>query len=182
MHRTFFVFLKCTIQGWPKVDVLLIAFLHLWLKFCKGIDKYWIFPVRKLFCYHHCIKVIYFSMLQEQMNTGDSQTILELLLKTPKRTTTEKKSKFSEKLLKDQKMLKKYPKKRSFQVSPKALYKPLKNFKKYSFKCNLNISQNPPQKLNKQQLNTILISFKYFWKKTLFCSLERIHREFKNNL
>jgi len=31
----------------------LIAFLHLWLKFCKGIDKYWIVPVRKLFYFHH---------------------------------------------------------------------------------------------------------------------------------
>ena len=53
MHRRFFVFLKCTIQGGSKVDVLLIAFLHLWLKFCKGIDKYWIVPVRKLFYFHH---------------------------------------------------------------------------------------------------------------------------------
>jgi len=26
MYRTFFVFLKCAIQGGPKVDVLLIAF------------------------------------------------------------------------------------------------------------------------------------------------------------
>jgi len=26
MYRTFFVFLKCTIQGGPKVDMLLIAF------------------------------------------------------------------------------------------------------------------------------------------------------------
>jgi len=40
MCRTFFVLLKCTIQGGPKVDVLLIAFLHLWLKFWDGIDKY----------------------------------------------------------------------------------------------------------------------------------------------
>jgi len=53
MHRTFFAFLKCTIQGGIKVDVLLIAFLHLWLIFCKSIDKYWIVPVRKLF-FHHC--------------------------------------------------------------------------------------------------------------------------------
>jgi len=50
MHRTFFV---CTMQDGSKVDVLLIAFLHLWLKFCKGIDKYWIVPVRKLFYFHH---------------------------------------------------------------------------------------------------------------------------------
>jgi len=56
MHHTFFVFLKCTIQGGSKVDVLLIAFLHLWLKFCKGYDKYWIVPVRKLFYFHHCLK------------------------------------------------------------------------------------------------------------------------------
>jgi len=49
MYRTFFVFLKCTIQGGPN-------FLHLWLKFLEGIDKYWIVPVRKLFyCnFHHC--------------------------------------------------------------------------------------------------------------------------------
>jgi len=39
--------------GWSKVDVLLIAFLHLWLKFCKGIDKYWIVPIRKSFYFHH---------------------------------------------------------------------------------------------------------------------------------
>ena len=52
-HRTFFVFLKCTTQGGSKVDVLLIAFLHLWLKFCKGIDKYWTVPLRKLFYFHH---------------------------------------------------------------------------------------------------------------------------------
>ena len=56
MYCTFFVFLKCTIQGGPKVDVLLIAFLYLWLKFCKGIDKYWIVPVRKSFYFHHCSK------------------------------------------------------------------------------------------------------------------------------
>jgi len=55
MYRTFFVFLKCTIQGGPKVDVLVIAFLYLWLKFWEGIDKYWIVPVRKLFYFHHCI-------------------------------------------------------------------------------------------------------------------------------
>jgi len=53
MHRTFVVFFKCTIQGGSKVDVLLIAFSHLWLKFCKGIDKYWIVPVTKLFYFHH---------------------------------------------------------------------------------------------------------------------------------
>jgi len=56
MYRTFFVFLKCTIQGGPKVDVLLIAFLYLWLKFWEGIDKYWIVPVRNLFYFHHCVK------------------------------------------------------------------------------------------------------------------------------
>ena len=44
MYRTFFVFLKCTIQCGPKVDVLLIAFLYSWLKFWEGIDKYWIVP------------------------------------------------------------------------------------------------------------------------------------------
>jgi len=54
MHRTFFVFFRCAIQGGSKVDVLLIAFLHLWLKFCNDIDKYWIVPVRKLFYFHHC--------------------------------------------------------------------------------------------------------------------------------
>jgi len=31
----------------------LIAFLHLWLKFWDGIDKYCIVPVRKLFYFHH---------------------------------------------------------------------------------------------------------------------------------
>jgi len=55
MYRTFFVFLKCTIQGGPKVDLLLIAYLHLWLKFWEGIDKYWIVPVRKLFYFNHWI-------------------------------------------------------------------------------------------------------------------------------
>jgi len=45
MYRTFFVFLKCTIQGGRKVDALLIAFLYLWLKFWEGIDKYWIVPL-----------------------------------------------------------------------------------------------------------------------------------------
>jgi len=53
MYRPFFVFLKCTIQGGPKVDLLLIAYLHLWLKFGEGTDKYWIVPVRKLFYFHH---------------------------------------------------------------------------------------------------------------------------------
>jgi len=57
MYRTFFVFLKCTIQGGPKVDVLLIAFLYLWLNFWEGIDKYWIVPVRKLFYFHHWLQV-----------------------------------------------------------------------------------------------------------------------------
>jgi len=54
MCRTFFVLLKCTKQGGPKVDVLLISFLHLWLKFWDGIEKYCIVPVRKLFYFHHC--------------------------------------------------------------------------------------------------------------------------------
>jgi len=53
MYRTFLVFLKCTIQGGPNVDLLLIAYSHLWLKLWKGIDKYWIVPVRKLFHFHH---------------------------------------------------------------------------------------------------------------------------------
>jgi len=46
MYRTFFVFLKCTIQGGPEVDVLLIAFLYLWLKVWEGIGKYWIALLR----------------------------------------------------------------------------------------------------------------------------------------
>jgi len=54
MYRTLIVFLKCTIQDGPKVDVLLIAILFLWLKFWEGIDKHWIVPVRKLFYFHHC--------------------------------------------------------------------------------------------------------------------------------
>jgi len=53
-----FVLLKCTIQGGPNVDVLLIAFLHLWLKFWDGIDKYCIVPVRKLFYFHHWLEII----------------------------------------------------------------------------------------------------------------------------
>ena len=61
MYRTFFVFLKCTIQGGPKVDLLLIAYLHLWLEFWEGIDKYWIVPVRKLFCFHHCVYRLNFA-------------------------------------------------------------------------------------------------------------------------
>ena len=40
-------------QCGPKVDVLLIAFLYLWLKFWEAIDKYWIVPVRKLLYFHH---------------------------------------------------------------------------------------------------------------------------------
>jgi len=40
--------------GWPKLHVLLTAFLQLWLKFRAGIDKYRIVPVRKLFYFHHC--------------------------------------------------------------------------------------------------------------------------------
>jgi len=57
MHRTFLVFLKCTIQGGLKVDVLLIAFSYLWLKFWEGIDKYRIVPVRKLFYFHHWLNL-----------------------------------------------------------------------------------------------------------------------------
>jgi len=53
MHRTFFVFLKYAKQCGPKVDQLLIAHLHLWLKFWECIDKYWIVPVRKLFYFHY---------------------------------------------------------------------------------------------------------------------------------
>jgi len=55
MYRTFFVFLKCTIQDGPKVDVLLIAFLYLWLKFWEGFDKCWIVAVRKSFYFHHWV-------------------------------------------------------------------------------------------------------------------------------
>jgi len=40
MHNNFFVFLRSTIGGGKKVDVFLIAFLQLWLKFRDGIDKY----------------------------------------------------------------------------------------------------------------------------------------------
>jgi len=54
MYRAFFVFLKCTIQGGPKLDLLLITYLHLWLIFWESLDKYWIVPVRKLFYFHHC--------------------------------------------------------------------------------------------------------------------------------
>jgi len=37
--------------------VLLIAFLYLWLKFWESIDKYRIVPVRKLFYFHHCLRL-----------------------------------------------------------------------------------------------------------------------------
>jgi len=60
MYRTFFVFLKCTTQDGPKVDVLLIAFLYFWLKFWEGIDKYWIVPVRNLFYFHHWGRSLFF--------------------------------------------------------------------------------------------------------------------------
>jgi len=40
MHNTFVVLLRCTIGDKQKVDVFLIAFLQLWLKFRDGIDKY----------------------------------------------------------------------------------------------------------------------------------------------
>jgi len=40
MHNTFFVFLRCTIEDGQNVDVFLIAFLQLWMKFLDGIDKY----------------------------------------------------------------------------------------------------------------------------------------------
>jgi len=55
MYRTFFVVSKCTILGGPKVDLLLIAYSLLWLKFWEGIDKYWIVPVRKLCYFHYCM-------------------------------------------------------------------------------------------------------------------------------
>jgi len=58
MYRMFFVFLKCTVQGGPKLDVLLIDLLHLSLNIWEGIDKYWIVPVRKLFYFHHCLQVV----------------------------------------------------------------------------------------------------------------------------
>jgi len=40
MHDTFFMFLRCTIGDRQKVDVFLITFLQLRLKFRDGIDKY----------------------------------------------------------------------------------------------------------------------------------------------
>jgi len=64
MYRTFFVFVNCTIQGGPKVDLLLIAYLHLWLKYWEGIDKYWIVPARNLFYFHHwCVPQFFGSPL-----------------------------------------------------------------------------------------------------------------------
>jgi len=77
MYRAFFVFLKCTIQGGPKVDVLLIAFLYLWLKFWEVSDKYWIVPVRKLFYFHHCYCV---PPQINQKKDSDNQTIKNMLL------------------------------------------------------------------------------------------------------
>jgi len=59
MYRKYFVFLKCAMQGGQKVDVLLIAFLYLWLKVWEGIDKYWIVPVRKLFYFYHWLRIIW---------------------------------------------------------------------------------------------------------------------------
>jgi len=57
MCPTFSVFLEYTRQGGPKVDVLLIAFLYLWLKVLDGVDKYCIVPVRKLIYFHHCLQL-----------------------------------------------------------------------------------------------------------------------------
>jgi len=75
MYRTFFVFLKCTIQCGPKVDMLLIAFLYSWLKFWEGIDKYWIIPVRKLFYFrHYLVALLPFVGIQE--GSRQSRTIL----------------------------------------------------------------------------------------------------------
>jgi len=75
MYRTFFVFLKCTIQRGPKVDVLLIAFLYLWLKFLEGIDKYWIVPVRKLFYFHHCLELKIGSLESEKIGSLQSKKL-----------------------------------------------------------------------------------------------------------
>jgi len=58
--------------------VLLIDFLHLWLKFCKGIDKYWIVPVRKLFYIHHWGRLIFSAFLCEM--ELDNITVSRLLL------------------------------------------------------------------------------------------------------
>ena len=86
MYRTFFVFLKCTIQCGSKVDLLLIAYLHLWLKFWKGIDKYWIVPVRKLFYFHHCIHngdsffVLLLHAVRNESTTADSLDCVTLFM------------------------------------------------------------------------------------------------------
>jgi len=69
------VFLKCTAQGGRKVDVLLTAFLQLWLKFRAGIDypnfgPDWIVPVRKLFYFHHCSHLV---MAQQRSEKPDSR-------------------------------------------------------------------------------------------------------------
>jgi len=42
--------------GWTKSRRALDCFfsIRLWLKFRDGIDEYWVVPVRKLFCFHHC--------------------------------------------------------------------------------------------------------------------------------
>ena len=77
MHTTLFVFLKCTIQGWPKVDVLL--FLQSWLIFWDGSDKYWIVPVRKLFYFYHWLKCNIFqnthNVLKHIINIGQLESL-----------------------------------------------------------------------------------------------------------
>jgi len=57
--------------GGPKVDMPLIAYLHLWLKFWEGIDKYWIVLVRKLFYFHHWL------YLQHRVNSESNCLCLQ---------------------------------------------------------------------------------------------------------
>jgi len=45
LYSTLSCVFKMYNTGWAKVDVFLINFLQLWLKFRDGIDKYWIVPV-----------------------------------------------------------------------------------------------------------------------------------------
>jgi len=71
------VFLQCTIQGGPKLDVLLTAFLQLWLKYRAGIDKYWIVPVRKLFYFHHWLWRNRQSNHMQALVAGDTSDALK---------------------------------------------------------------------------------------------------------
>ena len=63
--------------------MLLIAFLHLWVEFWEGIDKYWIVLVRKLFYFHHCYKPIkILSKFQNQVPLRKFKSPIQYFLTT----------------------------------------------------------------------------------------------------